>query len=238
MSASSASAVSSKARMSTKHDTTPVLRPTETGFITSQGDGSRTWFRFAPARKGRQPVTPYSSVRVEISERMLSTAARQHTGPMNAQQNGAGTSTGILGLRLGKTEAPDDDFEAHEGDAITQDEVVAIETLEASTTPEPSNFSAPDSSEAAVRLLEIATRSADELITGAKTEAASLIASAQAEADQILAAARAEAEQVHADLDEQRKQQEDEIARLGQLEQEHREHMRGHLTKLLKQIES
>ena len=86
-----------------------------------------------------------------------------------------------------------------------------------------------EGSRAAARLLEIATRNADELVGEAKAEAASLVAtaradadrltaasqaeadrlttSARAEADQILAAAREEAERVHADLEQRRVQE-------------------------------
>ena len=118
---------------------------------------------------------------------------------------------------------------------------------------------APDHSAAAVRVLEMATRSADELVVEAKAEAASLVATAQAdadqlaaasqdeadkltasaraEADQILAAARAEAEKVTAELEEQRTERTAEINRLQRLEQDHRDRMRDHLSTLMKQID-
>lgn len=95
----------------------------------------------------------------------------------------------------------------------------------------------PDAPGAAVRLLEIATRSADELVYEARAEAAALVATAQADADQLLAAAQAEADQVRAALEQQRTERTEEISRLERLEQAHRERMRSHLNELLTQLE-
>jgi len=86
---------------------------------------------------------------------------------------------------------------------------------------------------AAARLLEIATRNADELLGEARAEAASIVAtartdadrltessqaqaeqltaSASVEADRVLAAAHAEAERVHAELDQTRAEQNAEL---------------------------
>jgi cell division septum initiation protein DivIVA len=128
-----------------------------------------------------------------------------------------------------------------------------------SATAAATDGTAPDSSRAAARLLEVAARNADELLGEATAEAASLVAtaraeadqlaaasraqaeglttSARAEADQLLAAARTEAERVQSELEEKRAAQTAEIARLELLEQEHRERMRRYLTQLLKQME-
>jgi len=97
--------------------------------------------------------------------------------------------------------------------------------------------SAADSSRAA-RLLEVAARNADELLADAKAEAQHLTASAREEADRLLTEAREEARRVRADLEETRAQHNAEIARLQQLERDHRERMRHHLTDLLAQIEA
>ncbi len=126
-------------------------------------------------------------------------------------------------------------------------------------TPATEDQTTLDGTEAAVRLLEIATRSADELIGEAKAEAASLVATAQAdadqlaaaskakadrltasaraEADQLLAAARTEAERVHVESEQKRTEQAAEISRLEELEQSHKEHLRSHLSELMAQIE-
>jgi cell division septum initiation protein DivIVA len=84
-----------------------------------------------------------------------------------------------------------------------------------------------DGSDAAARLLEVAALNADELLTEAK-----------AEADRLVAAARAEAERLRADLEAKRAQHRAEIARLEQVEQEHRERVRRHLTDMLAQIDA
>jgi cell division septum initiation protein DivIVA len=75
--------------------------------------------------------------------------------------------------------------------------------------------------------LEVAALNADELLTEAK-----------AEADRLVAAARAEAERLRADLEAKRAQHRAEIARLEQVEQEHRERVRRHLTDMLAQIDA
>jgi cell division septum initiation protein DivIVA len=97
---------------------------------------------------------------------------------------------------------------------------------------------AADGSRAAARLLEVAARNADELLAEAKAEANQLTASAREKADQLLTAARAEEQRVRADLEETRAQQNAEIARLQQIEQDHRDRMRRHLTDVLAQIEA
>lgn len=130
-----------------------------------------------------------------------------------------------------------------------------------SATPHAADSTSPPDSpgDTAVRLLEIATRSADELLDEAKSEAAALVATARAEADQLTAASQAEADQltasaraeadqlltaahreakrVHAELEEKRSQQQTEIARLEQLERDHKHGMRSHLSELLSQID-
>jgi len=117
-----------------------------------------------------------------------------------------------------------------------------------------------DSSHAAARLLEMAVCNAAELLDEVKSEATMLVAkaradadqlsaasqadadqlttSAKAEADQLVAAAESEAQAVYARLDEERAQTAAEIARLSQLEHEHRAVLRSHVTELLTQIDA
>ncbi len=126
-------------------------------------------------------------------------------------------------------------------------------------TPTTPGAGVVEGSRAAARLLEIATRNADELVGEAKAEADRLTTSARAEADQILAAAREEAERVHAELEQRRAQEtadldrhrttvmsevterkaalEAEVGRLQQLEQDHRDRMRSYLNQQLEQLE-
>jgi cell division septum initiation protein DivIVA len=87
------------------------------------------------------------------------------------------------------------------------------------------------------RLLEVAARNADELLADAKADADQLVVAARERAEQLLTAARTEAQQVRADLEATRAQLQAEIARLQQLEHDHRDRIRRHLTELLAQID-
>jgi cell division septum initiation protein DivIVA len=100
---------------------------------------------------------------------------------------------------------------------------------------------------------------ADRLTGVSQAEADQLRSSARAEADRVLAAAQEEAERVHAELEqtraahnveldrhrrtvlgdlaEQQAAVEAEVARLQQLERDHRDRMRGYLTQQLEQLE-
>jgi cell division septum initiation protein DivIVA len=93
-------------------------------------------------------------------------------------------------------------------------------------------------SSAVARLLEIAARNAEELLADAKADAEQLTAAAHEEADRLLTAARTEAQRVQADLEETRAQLNAEIARLQQVEHDHRGRLRQHLTDVLAQIEA
>ena len=115
----------------------------------------------------------------------------------------------------------------------------------AATSPAPG---AVQGSQAAARLLEIAGRNAEELLSGATADAEATVATARAEADQVTAAARTEAERVRAEaeqhsttvlseLAERRAALEAEIARLEQLESEHRAAMRTFFTEQLEHLE-
>ena len=109
--------------------------------------------------------------------------------------------------------------------------------------------------DAAARMLELAAKTADQLIAGAQTEAESLVKTAQAEADAITRASRNEAQLVEAELSRSRHEQadkldgeratalaglaeeksafEEQIATLRQLRNDHRSEMRSHLTQQL-----
>ena len=127
------------------------------------------------------------------------------------------------------------------------DPTIAIEPSEAETENEvtepataPTATSAParDSSSAAARLLEIAARNADQLLTEAQAEADGMRASAREEADELLTEARAEAERVRADLEQSRNEANDEIATLRETGQSHRDQMREHLHEMLAKVET
>lgn len=114
--------------------------------------------------------------------------------------------------------------------------------------------------EAAARMLELAAKTADQLVAGARTEAASLVTTAQAKADAILQASRNEAQQVEAELSrvraeqtaeldreramalaglaEERSAYEAKIATLRQMHSDYRSDMRGHLTQQLELLDS
>ena len=116
-----------------------------------------------------------------------------------------------------------------------------------------------ESSVAAARLLEIAAANADRLAAESEAEAESLVSGARAEADQLLSTARAEAERLSYELDRRKEQQtaeleqhrvrtmaevadrkaglEAQIAQLRQLESDHREHLRRHLSEQLAQLD-
>jgi DivIVA domain-containing protein len=84
----------------------------------------------------------------------------------------------------------------------------------AATSPAPG---AVPGSQAAARLLEIAGRNADELLSGATADAEATVATARAEADRATLEA--------------------EIARLEQLESDHRAAMRTYFTEQLEHLE-
>jgi hypothetical protein len=114
---------------------------------------------------------------------------------------------------------------------------IAVEPSEAEaevTTP----AAATASSSAAARLLEIAARNADQLLAEAEAEADEMRASARAEADEVLTEARTEAERVRSELEQSRIEANDEIAKLRETEQQHRDRMREHLHELMAKVEA
>ena len=102
------------------------------------------------------------------------------------------------------------------------------------TTPAPKTHS----SSAAARLLEIAARNADQLLTEAEAAAEEMRASARAEADEVLTEARTEAERVRSVFEQSRNKANDEIAKLRETEQEHRDRIRDHLHELMAKVEA
>ena len=115
-------------------------------------------------------------------------------------------------------------------------------------------------SDGMARLLEVAARNADQLMTEAKNEAERVTTAAQADADRVTTAAQAEADRVttaaqaeadrlvgEARMEAERIRSETEksktdatqaIAGLRQTEREHRERMQTHLQEMLARVES
>jgi len=120
--------------------------------------------------------------------------------------------------------------------------------------------SAPDSSPAAARLLEMTARETDQWRTEARSEADAIVAGAREEAARLVQAARTESERLVTSAQEKasetvndarveayrvrekstaaRKRNEEEIAQLEQLATQHRAQLRGHLTKMLDEVDS
>jgi len=105
------------------------------------------------------------------------------------------------------------------------------------TTQDSHDDSPADAPQAAARLLELAANNADELLGEAKEEAASIVAAARADADQLTASARTEADNILATAQTEAEQVNAEVARLQELEQEHRDRMRSNLTQMLEQLD-
>jgi cell division septum initiation protein DivIVA len=109
------------------------------------------------------------------------------------------------------------------------------------------------------RLAAESSAEAESLVAAARAEAESLRSAAQAEADALLSGARVDAERLTSELDRRKEQQaaelehhrtrvmaelsdkkaalEGQIAQLRQLEADHREHLRRHLTEQLAQLD-
>lgn len=125
--------------------------------------------------------------------------------------------------------------------------------------PAPRADEAPGSA-ASARLLEMtaqetdrwrseARSEADQIVARARTEAAGLVREAQAEAERVIGAARdaaaettndarVQAYRIREQSDALRARQDEELARLGQVETEHRERLRQHLTEMLDRVDS
>ena len=104
-----------------------------------------------------------------------------------------------------RTEAPEEQATVQVA-APTADRVPAMETLQVSTTAE--------ASAAATRLLELAGRNADQLVSEARQEAEEIVGTARAEADRLNQEARTRAEQLDAETNQRRE------TLFGQIEQE------------------
>jgi len=114
-----------------------------------------------------------------------------------------------------------------------------MSAFEETTAPVTDAPAAPGSGvDGMARLLELATKNADELVAEARAEAAEITAKAQAEADKIVGEARIEAERVRSETEEAKSASTGEIARLRQTEQEHRDRMKSHLQEMLAKVEA
>ena len=102
------------------------------------------------------------------------------------------------------------DLTVFETEDPTQDSA-ADDTLRCPSSP-PTEAAQPTAS-AAARLLEIATRNADELMAEAEAEAERVTTAAREEADLLRSEAQREAEQARVELEESRTKGNDEIAR-------------------------
>ena len=115
-----------------------------------------------------------------------------------------------------------------------------VETLRVATTAE--------ASAAATRLLELATRSADELMVDAQTQADGILSSARSDAERVELEARTRAEQLDVETGQRREQLFSELERdrtslagevesLRTFEREYRAELRDYFTKQLDALE-
>ena len=124
--------------------------------------------------------------------------------------------------------------------APTTAPVPAMETLQVSTTAE--------ASAAATRLLELAGRNADQLVSEAKEEADHIIGTARTEADRLSDEARTRAEEldaetnhrretVFADIEREKVELDHEVANLRTFEREYRAELRSYFEDQLAALE-
>lgn len=125
------------------------------------------------------------------------------------------------------------------------DAVAASGPADISTATTAASTGSTDSaSTRAARLLELATRNADELVAEAQAEAEALLAEARTRADELTDEARAKAEQLETEtarrreeltgeLDRQKTSLSTEIERLRTFEREYRTRLRQYLTEQL-----
>ncbi len=97
---------------------------------------------------------------------------------------------------------------------------------------------ADTASDGMARLLEIAARNADELLTEAKAEAEQVTSTARIEAERLLDEARTEAERIRDESEKAKNDATSQIAGLRQTEREHRERMKSHLQEMLAKVEA
>jgi cell division septum initiation protein DivIVA len=83
----------------------------------------------------------------------------------------------------------------------------------------------------------MAARDVESWLGQAKRDAVALVGEAEAEAARLVAQAREEADRVRAELEDAKTRLDAEITRLRRLESDHRDHLRGHLTDLLQQVD-
>ena len=129
---------------------------------------------------------------------------------------------------------------APESTVTSLDKARGIETIRVSTTPE--------ASAAATRLLELATRSADELVAEARAEAETILGGARTDAERLEQEARSRAEQLDVEttqrreqlfsaLDQERSSLAGEVESLRTFEREYRAELKDYFTKQLDALE-
>jgi DivIVA domain-containing protein len=128
----------------------------------------------------------------------------------------------------------------------------AVQTLRVETVPEASN--------AAARLLEIATRNADELVDGAKNDADKIIGEARTKAERLESESKAKADRLEADarqraqmldqetaerrtqlfgdLEREKEKLDTDVANLRSFEREYRSRLKGYFTQQLEALGS
>ncbi|WP_300676796.1 DivIVA domain-containing protein [Nocardioides sp.] len=126
----------------------------------------------------------------------------------------------------------------------------AVETLRVETVPQASN--------AAARLLEIATRNADELVDGAKDEADKIVGEARTKAERLESESKAKADRLEADarqraqmldqetaerrtqlfgdLEREKEKLDTDVANLRSFEREYRSRLKGYFTQQLEAL--
>jgi cell division septum initiation protein DivIVA len=144
--------------------------------------------------------------------------------------------------------------------ATIEDEPAGIDDATAQPAEPAVPTAVQDSSTSPRRLLELAAVTADRLVADAHTEAESVVSSARAEADAILAASRTGADRIATEIARTRDEQtaelareraralaglveektalEEQIARLRQLQSDHRRQLRDHLSEQLSLLDA
>ena len=174
-----------------------------------------------------------SELRTKLEAVQVGDCASVHA-PVAAQDTATATVTSLEkpGVETTGTETT--------GTETTGTETTGIETIRVSTTAE--------ASAAAARLLELATRSADELVTEARSEADGIVSSARTDAERMEQEARARAEQLDVETSERREQlfsalERDrtslngEVESLRTFEREYRAELKDYFTKQLDALE-
>ena len=105
----------------------------------------------------------------------------------------------------------------------------SVETIRVETVPEASN--------AAARLLEIATRNADELVEEAKNEADRIVGEARTKAERLDSETAERRQQLFGELEKQRDKLNSDVENLRSFEREYRSRLKSYFTQQLEALE-